>query len=382
MAHLWSDRVKQATSTTGTGTWTLGSASSGFIGFGSISGAADGDTVFYKAEEGANWEVGLGTLGGSLTTLARTTVLASTNGGAAVNFTTGPTIVLTHPAAKSRLPKSTTFTASGTWNKDPAAQFVMVVCIGGGGGGGSGRRGANSSSRGGGAGGGVPSVNWALFRADELPASVSVTIGAGGAGGTAITTNDTDGNAGSAGGNSMFGAYLASVGGAGGTKGVASAFGTGAVVPLAGLYQYGLGSGPTSGASFSSGGTTGNANAAGTWPGTGGGGGMVTTGDTAVAGGNGAKGAQITGTTSIDSQSNAGGVATAGSAGSDVSQGFFLGCGNGGGGGGGGHAAAAGAGGAGGAGGGGGGGGGGSTNGNNSGAGGAGGRGEVRVLEW
>lgn len=98
MAHIVADRVRETTTTTGTGSITLAGAVAGFRAFGDV--AANTDTVYYAIEHrtAAEWEVGLGTwaTGG---TLARTTVLASSNAGAAVNFTAGTKDVrLTAPA--------------------------------------------------------------------------------------------------------------------------------------------------------------------------------------------------------------------------------------------------------------------------------------------
>lgn len=84
----FADRVRDTTTTTGTGDITLaGSAPSGFRTFASAFSVAD--RVYY-AIVGASgeWEVGIGVLSAS-TTLQRTTVLASSNAGAAVNFSAG-----------------------------------------------------------------------------------------------------------------------------------------------------------------------------------------------------------------------------------------------------------------------------------------------------
>jgi hypothetical protein len=87
MALVLKDRVKETTTTTGTGTLTLAGAVAGFQSFSAIG---DGNTTFYSVvhQDAAvgEWEVGVGTYTASGTTLARTTVLQSSNGGAAVNF--------------------------------------------------------------------------------------------------------------------------------------------------------------------------------------------------------------------------------------------------------------------------------------------------------
>lgn len=89
MANLTADRVKETTTTTGTGTITLAGAASQFRSF--ASAFADGNVVQYAivGQTGTEWEVGNGTIGASGTTLARTTVLASSNANAAVNFSAG-----------------------------------------------------------------------------------------------------------------------------------------------------------------------------------------------------------------------------------------------------------------------------------------------------
>lgn len=101
MAHKNIDRCKETTSTTGTGTLTLTGAVSGFVGVANATNGltVDGDTGWFCAENGAEWEVFLGTRVSS-TTLARTTVLSSSNAGAAVSFTAAPTVFSTVPGAK------------------------------------------------------------------------------------------------------------------------------------------------------------------------------------------------------------------------------------------------------------------------------------------
>lgn len=88
MSHIQADRVKETTTTTGTGDLTLGGAVSKFQTFGSRM--ANGDTTYYAIEHQAadEWEVGFGTwtTGGIL---QRTLVLQSSNADAAVNLTSG-----------------------------------------------------------------------------------------------------------------------------------------------------------------------------------------------------------------------------------------------------------------------------------------------------
>jgi hypothetical protein len=86
VAHIIADLVKETSTTTGTGSYTLAGAVSAFRSFGTVM--SNNDTTFYKAEMGADWEIGVGTwlTGG---TLARTTIIESTNGNAAVNWGAG-----------------------------------------------------------------------------------------------------------------------------------------------------------------------------------------------------------------------------------------------------------------------------------------------------
>lgn len=79
-------RVKETSTTTGTGAYTLAGAVTGFQSFAAIG---DGNTCQYCATDGTNWETGIGTYTASGTTLSRDVVLESSNSGAAVNWGSG-----------------------------------------------------------------------------------------------------------------------------------------------------------------------------------------------------------------------------------------------------------------------------------------------------
>jgi hypothetical protein len=93
------DRVQETSTTTGTGTFTLAGAVSGFQSFSAIG---DGNTTYYAIVGGTEWEVGLGTYTSSGTTLSRDTILESSNGGTAVNFSAGTkNVFVTYPAERA-----------------------------------------------------------------------------------------------------------------------------------------------------------------------------------------------------------------------------------------------------------------------------------------
>ena len=102
MALVLNDRVKETTTTTGTGTFTLAGAVTGFETFG--TGVGNSNTTYYAVTlpGTAEFEVGLGTLSSDSSTLARTTVISSSNSDNAVNFSAGTkTIFCTLPASKT-----------------------------------------------------------------------------------------------------------------------------------------------------------------------------------------------------------------------------------------------------------------------------------------
>ena len=99
MALVVKDRVQESSTTTGTGTITLGGAVTGFQAFSVIG---DGNTTYYAIVLGTEFEVGLGTYTSSGTTLSRDTVLESSNSGSLVNFSAGTkNVFVTYPAEKA-----------------------------------------------------------------------------------------------------------------------------------------------------------------------------------------------------------------------------------------------------------------------------------------
>ena len=105
MAFKLNDRVKESSATTGTGTFTLGGAVSGFETF--AAGIGGDNTTYYCIFENGtnNFEVGFGTLNSGASTLARTNVISSSNSDGLVNFAGATEVFCTVPGAKISLPK-------------------------------------------------------------------------------------------------------------------------------------------------------------------------------------------------------------------------------------------------------------------------------------
>jgi hypothetical protein len=99
MALVVADRVQETTTTTGTGTYTLSGAKDGFQSFAAVG---NGNTTYYACTDGTDYEVGIGTYTLSGTTLARTTIIESSNSDAAVNWGAGEKdIFVTLPSSKA-----------------------------------------------------------------------------------------------------------------------------------------------------------------------------------------------------------------------------------------------------------------------------------------
>jgi len=253
MAFVLKDRVKETSTTTGTGTFSLGGASPGYQGFSTIGNA---NTTFYSIVMGTEWENGVGTYTSSGSALSRDTVLSSSNSGSLVNFSAGTKdVFVNYPAGRAAAydtPSQSTgsfVVPVGTTAQRPASpvtgmvryntteskyeayngtDWVIVDTLGysfsadflvvaGGGGGGSG------GGAGGGAGGyrtsyGTSGGGGSAESALTLLASTNytVTVGSGGAGGSGSGYNK-----GTNGSNSVFSTITATGGGGGGAYQVA-----------------------------------------------------------------------------------------------------------------------------------------------------------------
>ena len=99
MALILKDRVKETSTTAGTGTYSLGGAETGFETFSNIG---DGNTTYYCCTDGTNFEIGIGTYASSGNTLTRTTILQSSNSDAAFSWEGGVRVLFcTQPAEKA-----------------------------------------------------------------------------------------------------------------------------------------------------------------------------------------------------------------------------------------------------------------------------------------
>jgi hypothetical protein len=134
MAISLGNRAKMSTSTTGTGTITLGSASTGYQTFAN-AGITNGQTVRYAIEDGSNFEIGSGTYTASGTTLTRSVTESSNSdnaislSGTAVVFVTATVADIFINDGASAL-TTTGLITSGTLDVNGASQFDGAVSVG------------------------------------------------------------------------------------------------------------------------------------------------------------------------------------------------------------------------------------------------------------
>ena len=97
MAFILADRVQETAAANTTVSFTLSGAMTSYQSFTAIG---NGNTTYYGATDGTNWEVGLGTYSTTGPTLTRTTILSSSNSGSAVTFSGTVTVWCDYPAGK------------------------------------------------------------------------------------------------------------------------------------------------------------------------------------------------------------------------------------------------------------------------------------------
>jgi len=101
MAFVVKDRVKESSTTTGSGSYTLSGAEDGFQTFAAIG---NGNTTYYAATDGTDSEVGVGTYTSSGTLLSRDTIISSSNNDAAVSWGAGEKLIFcSQPASKTNM---------------------------------------------------------------------------------------------------------------------------------------------------------------------------------------------------------------------------------------------------------------------------------------
>lgn len=223
------------------------------------SSVIDGKTYTYYAQgldlSGAPaWEAGSGSYVISTHTLARTNIVANSNGDLfPVNFLASP-IVDVFASSSSSLESISAafntvtiqqFTASGTYTPNPKMLYCIIECVGaGGGGGGCAVTSGNVAAAG---GGGYGGYSRGVFSAATIGASKAITIGAAGSGAAAGN------NVGGTGGTTSVGATLIqATGGVGGAGSAAATFvfnagGVGGVGSLGTVNIHGAMGGPGTG---------------------------------------------------------------------------------------------------------------------------------------
>jgi hypothetical protein len=215
------DRVQETSTTLGTAASVLGGAVSGFRTF--AAALSTGAVVPYAAFDasGGGWETGLGTFNAGANTLARTTIRASSNAGAAVAWDSGTRQVFISPTAADGIQAmlrtalgggvagqpliargagdaawgggaavmtSSFLSGTASLTLDPACIALDIIAGGAGGGGGPGVL-CSGYGSGGGAGGGGTIVGPVLVRVADLPSTtLTVIVGAAGAAVAGLTT--------------------------------------------------------------------------------------------------------------------------------------------------------------------------------------------------
>jgi hypothetical protein len=113
MALVLKDRVKEGTTTSGTGTVVLTGAATGYQSFAVIG---NGNQTYYAISGGSDYEVGIGTYYSGNTSLSRDTILASSNANAAVVLSGTYDVFVTYPAEEAVYVENGAVFANGSSN--------------------------------------------------------------------------------------------------------------------------------------------------------------------------------------------------------------------------------------------------------------------------
>lgn len=125
MALILKDRVRETTTSIGTGTIALAGPVTGYQSFSAAIG--DGNTTYYTIADAYQWEVGIGTYNSSGNTLSRGTILASSAGGAVVSFTTGTKdVFVDYPAERAVYKDNGRVSVGGTTNYNPSSTGLFI----------------------------------------------------------------------------------------------------------------------------------------------------------------------------------------------------------------------------------------------------------------
>ena len=127
MALVLKDRVKEGTTTSGTGTIVLNGAATGYQSFAVIGNA---NTTYYTIAGGSSWEVGIGTYYSGNTSLSRDTILASSNSNAAVVLSGSNDVFVTYPAEEAVYLNGANLNAGGLSNIAFSALTANLASIG------------------------------------------------------------------------------------------------------------------------------------------------------------------------------------------------------------------------------------------------------------
>lgn len=120
MSYKTVDRVKETSTTTGTGTYTLAGAVAGFRTFSTHVG--NGNRCTYVATDGTDFEIGQGTVGSG--TLTRDKILDGSNGGSAVNWAAGTRTIFCAPSAADRNPRTRALTSAHSISSTTATEVT------------------------------------------------------------------------------------------------------------------------------------------------------------------------------------------------------------------------------------------------------------------